>query len=107
MSQKNNNKYISLNKADKENQLNKHYYDNLVAMSPTMLNEQNYNDIDENVYNLEYDPVKILSSNGEKIENFRPAEGFDNPDKYIVVKREKKSISDSTADIAVIDSTVK
>ncbi|AWZ49842.1 alveolysin [Clostridiaceae bacterium 14S0207] len=110
MSQKNNNKYISLNKAYKENQLNEHYYDNLVAMSPTMLNEQNYNDIndindiDENIYSLEYDPVKILSSNGEKVENFRPAEGFENPDKYIVVKREKKSISDSTADIAVIDS---
>lgn len=60
--------------------------------------------LDDRIYGLKYDPNKILSFNGEKVENFVPNEGFSTPDKYIVIKREKKSISDSTADIAVIDS---
>ncbi|AEB75322.1 alveolysin [Clostridium botulinum] len=64
----------------------------------------NSEDIDKKVYGLSYDSRKILSFNGENLENFVPAEGFQNSDKYIVVKREKKSISDSTADISVIDS---
>ncbi|EDS78476.1 tetanolysin O [Clostridium botulinum C str. Eklund] len=65
---------------------------------------QNSNEIDDDIYGLKYDPRKILAFNGEAVENFKPAEGFENPDKYIVVKREKKSIADSTADISVIDS---
>ncbi|GAB6150970.1 thiol-activated cytolysin family protein [Clostridium novyi] len=64
----------------------------------------NGNEIDDAIYDLKYDPRKILAFNGEAVENFTPAEGFENPDKYIVIKREKKSISDSTADISVIDS---
>ncbi|AWZ47680.1 thiol-activated cytolysin family protein [Hathewaya limosa] len=66
--------------------------------------KKNSNEIDKNIYGLSYDPQKILSYNGEKVENFKPAEGFENPDKYIVIKREKKNISDSTADISIIDS---
>lgn len=68
----------------------------------TLKNE--INDIDKNIYGLSYNPDKILSSKGESIDSFVPAEGFDAPNKYIVVKREKKSISDSTADISIIDS---
>ncbi|MGN2336541.1 thiol-activated cytolysin family protein [Clostridium cagae] len=68
----------------------------------TLKNE--INDIDKNIYGLSYNPDKILSSKGESIDSFVPAEGFDTPNKYIVVKREKKSISDSTADISIIDS---
>ncbi|EES90583.1 MULTISPECIES: thiol-activated cytolysin family protein [Clostridium] len=64
----------------------------------------NSKDIDNKIYGLSYDPRKILSFNGENVQNFIPAEGFQNSNKYIVVKREKKSISDSTADISVIDS---
>ncbi|SFC47172.1 thiol-activated cytolysin family protein [Clostridium uliginosum] len=66
--------------------------------------KNNSDDIDENIYGLSYNSNKILSYNGEEIENFIPAEGFENPNKYIVVKREKKKISDSTADISIMDS---
>ncbi|MBN1036243.1 alveolysin [Clostridium botulinum] len=68
----------------------------------TLKNE--INDIDKNIYELSYNPDKILSSKGESVDSFVPAQGFDTPNKYIVVKREKKSISDSTADISIIDS---
>src|SRR3712207_5579648 len=78
----------------------------ILATSVQPLNGENKNsdEIDDAIYDLKYDPRKILSFNGESVENFKPAEGFEKPDKYIVVKREKKKISDSTADIAVIDS---
>src|SRR3712207_1364573 len=65
---------------------------------------KNSDDIDKNIYNLSYDPKKILSYNGESIENFIPAESCENSNKFIVIKREKKSVADSTADISVIDS---
>ncbi|NFA44029.1 alveolysin [Clostridium botulinum] len=68
----------------------------------TLKNE--INDIDKNIYGLSYNPDKILSSKDESVDSFVPAQGFDTPNKYIVVKREKKSISDSTADISIIDS---
>ncbi len=54
--------------------------------------KNNSDDIDKNIYALSYDPEKILSFNGEKIENFVPAEGFEDSNKFVVVKREKKSI---------------
>lgn len=66
--------------------------------------KNNSDELDDKIYGLNYDSQKILSSNGEKIENFIPAEGFEQSDKYIVVKREKKSITDSSADISIIDS---
>ncbi|KGM97597.1 alveolysin [Clostridium botulinum] len=64
----------------------------------------NSEEIDKKIYGLSYDPRKILSFNGENIENFVPAEGFESLDKYIVIKREKRSIADATADISVVDS---
>ena len=62
------------------------------------------NALDEKIYALSYDPKKILSFNGENMESFIPNEGIKTPDKFIVIKREKKSISDNNADIAIIDS---
>lgn len=66
--------------------------------------KNNSDDIDEKIYGLSYNADKILAYNGENIEGFIPAEGFENSNKYIVVKREKKDISDSTSDISIIDS---
>lgn len=60
--------------------------------------------LDQNIYNLSYDPNKILSFNGESLESFIPNEGIETPDKFIVIKREKKNITDSNTDISVIDS---
>lgn len=66
--------------------------------------KHNSAEIDEKIYGLSYDPKKILTSKGEKVENFIPAESYEDFGKYIVIKREKKSIEDSTADISIIDS---
>ncbi|EES90690.1 alveolysin [Clostridium botulinum] len=66
--------------------------------------KHNSTEIDEKIYGLSYDPKKILTSKGEKVENFIPAESYEDFGKYIVIKREKKSIEDSTADISIIDS---
>ncbi|QBD85333.1 alveolysin [Clostridium tetani] len=100
--------YNSSNVLAKSNELEEHSLINngQVITSNTKCNlaKDNSDDIDKNIYGLSYDPRKILSYNGEQVENFVPAEGFENPDKFIVVKREKKSISDSTADISIIDS---
>ena len=66
--------------------------------------KNNSDDIDKTIYGLSYDPDKILAYSGENISSFVPAEGHAMSNKYIVVNREKKSISDSTADISIIDS---
>ncbi|CAM2797614.1 thiol-activated cytolysin family protein [Hathewaya histolytica] len=66
--------------------------------------KNNSDEIDEKIYGLSYDPYKILSYNGEKVENFVPAECSENSGKFTVIKREKKNISDSTTDISIMDS---
>src|SRR3712207_4869317 len=38
----------------------------------------NSKDIDKKSYGLSYDPRKILSFNGESVQNFIPTEGFQN-----------------------------
>ncbi|WP_142415088.1 thiol-activated cytolysin family protein [Hathewaya massiliensis] len=83
-------------KSNIQNENNTKIKDNLV--------KSNSEELDEKIYELSYDPRKILSYNGEKVESFVPAESFENSDKFIVVKREKKNISDSTADISITDS---
>ncbi|WP_341478321.1 thiol-activated cytolysin family protein [Clostridium niameyense] len=76
----------------------------LLANKDNSSNKKNNDIIDKKIYGLTYDENKILSHEGEKVQSFIPAESFENPGKFIVVKREKKSISDSTSDISVIDS---
>lgn len=60
--------------------------------------------IDDKIYGLSYNSDEILTRNGESVQNFTPAEGFQNGSKYVVLKREKKHISDYTSDISIIDS---
>lgn len=62
-------------------------------------------DLDNKIYGLSYNSDKILSFNGEGIDSFIPNEGIKKTDKFIVIKREKKSINNSNADISVLDST--
>ncbi len=62
------------------------------------------NEIDEKVYGLSYDPVAILAFQGEEITNYVPAEGKLDGDKFIVIKKEKHSLSGKNSDIAVITS---
>ncbi|KGM93553.1 alveolysin [Clostridium novyi A str. 4552] len=87
------------------NNTNKKLLSNSPNTNTIILNQStNTNSLNDTIYGLTYDPNKILSFNGDKIDSFIPYEGFETPNKYVVVKREKKSVSDSTADISVIDS---
>lgn len=64
------------------------------------------NDIDQKMAALNYNPHEVLAYKGEKIESFKKAEGRAENGKYIVIKREKVSISDENVDIGIIDSMV-
>ncbi|WP_341480420.1 thiol-activated cytolysin family protein [Clostridium cibarium] len=66
--------------------------------------KNNSEDIDRSIYGLSYDSNTILSSNGDNVASFVPAEGFQEQNKYVQIKREKKDISNSTSDISIIDS---
>lgn len=63
-------------------------------------------DIDEGIFNLNYDKREILASKGELIEKFVPKEGKLSKDKFIVVERNKKSLNTSPVDISIIDSMI-
>lgn len=62
--------------------------------------------VDEGIYNLDYNPDEILAMPGDKVESFVPKEGYFDAGKFIVVEREKKSITSSPVDVSVINSSV-
>ncbi len=70
----------------------------------TIIDNSNYNDIDDEVFNLRYDKREILATEGESVESFLPREGKLSKDKFIVVERKKKSVESSPVDISIIDS---
>ncbi|MEG1002764.1 MAG: thiol-activated cytolysin family protein [Clostridium sp.] len=74
-----------------------------VAHGATITNS-NAQIIDNGIYNLNYNPKEVLAANGESVESFVKAQGKESSGKFIVVNREKKSISTSTVDISLIDS---
>lgn len=55
---------------------------------------------------LQYDPKKVLVYHGEPVESFKKGERIEENGKYIVIEREKVSISEPNLDIGVIDSIV-
>ncbi|WP_409306234.1 thiol-activated cytolysin family protein [Pectobacterium sp. B1J-3] len=62
-------------------------------------------DIDKKIAELHYDEKAILAYTGERLSSFKAVEGTNEGNgKYIVVKRERKSIHNEGADIAVIES---
>ncbi len=61
-------------------------------------------DIDTGIANLTYNKDEILATNGDKIESFVPKEGLNSKGKFIVVERNKKSLTTSPVDISIIDS---
>lgn len=65
---------------------------------------QELNEIDNGIANLNYNPNEILSVHGDKIDSFVPKEGNISNGKFIVVEREKKSLTTSPVDISIIDS---
>ena len=74
----------------------------LTVNSPVATN--NSSDIDSGIANLNYDRNTILAVNGDNIESFVPKEGFESKGKFIVVERNKKSLTTSPVDISIIDS---
>ncbi|WP_454054844.1 thiol-activated cytolysin family protein [Clostridium sp. Marseille-Q7071] len=74
----------------------------LTVKSPVTTN--NSSDIDSGIANLNYDRNAILAVNGDNIESFVPKEGFESKGKFIVVERNKKSLTTSPVDISIIDS---
>lgn len=65
---------------------------------------KNATNLNNAIAELDYNPLEVLASNGETIENVRPKEGNKVADKFIVVERTKKSISTTPVDISIIDS---
>jgi thiol-activated cytolysin len=64
----------------------------------------NLNDINTGIANLNYNNSEILAVNGDKIDSFVPKEGLNSNDKFIVIERNKKSLTTSPVDISIIDS---
>jgi len=62
------------------------------------------NNIDIGIANLNYNNSEVLAVNGDKINSFVPKEGINSNGKFIVVEREKKSLTTSPVDISIIDS---
>lgn len=62
-------------------------------------------DLNQYLYSLNYDGNQILAQNGEKVTNVAPTSGTVNSDgSFTVIKREKKSLNNQSADLAVIAS---
>lgn len=64
----------------------------------------NSTSIDEGIYNVEYNPEEILAMPGDTVDSFVPKEGYFADGKFVVVEREKKSITSSPVDVSVINS---
>lgn len=71
--------------------------------SPTS-EKSNSIDIDNGIANLNYDRNQVLAVNGDSVESFVPREGLNSNGKFIVVERNKKSLTTSPVDISIIDS---
>ncbi|MFJ8529371.1 thiol-activated cytolysin family protein [Bacillus sp. NPDC094106] len=65
---------------------------------------KNASGIDTGIANLKYDSRDILAVNGDKVESFVPKEGKNSNGKFVVVERQKKSLTTSPVDISIIDS---
>ncbi len=65
---------------------------------------KNASDINTGIANLKYDSRDILAVNGDKVESFVPKESINSNGKFVVVEREKKSLTTSPVDISIIDS---
>ncbi|WP_019419502.1 thiol-activated cytolysin family protein [Paenibacillus sp. OSY-SE] len=62
------------------------------------------NDIDSGIAGLNYNRNEVLAVKGDQISSFVPKEGIQSNGKFIVVERDKKSLTTSPVDISIIDS---
>ena len=70
----------------------------------SIISEQNYHGIDMGIWNLNYDRNAVLSNQGESVESFVPKSGSEVNGKFVVVEKNKKSLSTTPVDISIIDS---
>ncbi|PGE04673.1 thiol-activated cytolysin family protein, partial [Bacillus pseudomycoides] len=56
--------------------------------------------IDTGIANLKYNNQEVLAVNGDKVESFVPKESTNSNGKFVVVEREKKSLTTSPVDIS-------
>ena len=75
-----------------------------LAESNTAKETSNSDDIDTGIAGLNYNKNAILATPGDNIESFVPKEGLHSNGKFIVVERNKKSLTTSPVDISIIDS---
>ncbi len=70
--------------------------------------KNNADEINKAIRQLSYDRDEILSAKGETIESksFLPKEGIHGNGKFIVIERQKKSLTSSPVDISVIGSVI-
>jgi len=62
------------------------------------------NDINDGIAGLNYNRYEVLAINGDQINSFVPKEGIMSSGKYIVIERDKKSLTTSPIDISIVDS---
>ena len=75
------------------------------TINTSLVNEtSNANDINTGIASLNYDNNNILAVSGDKIDSFVPREGINSNGKFVVIERDKKSLSTSPVDISIIDS---
>ncbi|MBC6974040.1 thiol-activated cytolysin family protein [Bacillus sp. Xin] len=65
---------------------------------------KNASGIDTGIANLKYNNQEVLAVNGDKVESFVPKESINSNGKFVVIEREKKSLTTSPVDISIIDS---
>jgi len=80
-----------------------HSYAETVNTS-SIIETSNADDINTGISNLNYNNNSILAVSGDKIDSFVPKEGINSNGKFVVIEREKKSLSTSPVDISIIDS---
>ncbi|MDZ5255192.1 thiol-activated cytolysin family protein [Clostridium sp. LIBA-8841] len=64
----------------------------------------NQEGINSGIASLNYNRNEVLANNGDTIESFVPKEGKKTGDKFVVVERQKKSLTTSPVDISIVDS---
>ena len=64
----------------------------------------NAEDIDNGIANLTYNKNQVLANHGDTIENVAPREGYKSNNKFVVVERNKRTLTTSPVDISIVDS---
>lgn len=77
------------------------------AVVQTLVNRQSEKqDINQAIRGLNYNRNQVLSHSGDTVSSFVPKEGKFNNGKFIVVEKQKKSLSTESMDISVVNANI-